>query len=241
MTNLIGLNGRRGAGKDTAFGLLHQWLSERGVSSARRGFADALKLSFARMFIPTISLDEAVIWCDELKQDADLGRDPSFLTVRWGGASDDGTVTHVEHRITGRQALQRYGTEGHRDVFDDNFWVDALLPTDAVYDENENETGPRWPWNFVGFSVSSFLQDSQPPDVAFVTDCRFPNEAQRIRELDGKVWALMPVGWPEREQDGHASETPLPDDLVSRYIRNPFDDLDGFRSALIYAYEEDFG
>jgi len=67
MTVLIGLHGRLGAGKDTAFEGIHKWASERGVRAARRGFADALKLSFARLFIPDCGLDEAVNWCNTLK------------------------------------------------------------------------------------------------------------------------------------------------------------------------------
>jgi len=46
----------------------------------------------------------------------------------------------IEHSITGRQALQRYGTEGHRDVFGEDFWVDALLPVDSY---TEGTVGPQ--------------------------------------------------------------------------------------------------
>jgi len=119
MTVLIGLHGRLGAGKDTAFEGIHKWASERGVRAARRGFADALKLSFARLFIPDCGLDEAVNWCNTLKGHESASR----LAVSWGVFSEYGTDTTIEHSITGRQALQRFGTEGHRDVFGEDFWV----------------------------------------------------------------------------------------------------------------------
>lgn len=238
MTTLTGLHGGRGSGKDTAFRLLHEWLTERGESSTRRGFADALKLSFARLFIPSIQLDEAVIWCDELKQDADLGRDPSFLTIRWGGASEDGTITTVQHQITGRQALQRYGTEAHRDVFDDDFWVNALLPTNAIINEHDLPEGPRWPWNFVTMGMQ-ITGDVQPPAHAFVTDTRFPNEAARIRLLGGKVYGIKMTGRNTDFMDGHSSEIPLDDEAVDRWISNPWGDPEAFQQNLIDAWLED--
>jgi hypothetical protein len=239
MTLLIGLHGRRGAGKDTAFGLLHEWLAERGQSSARRGFADALKFSFARMFVPSMTLEEAVIWCDELKLDYDTGHEPSAMQIKWGGPSQDGTVTHVSHTITGRQALQRFGTECHRDIFGINFWTDALLPLDGTMTdfpdgiEKEGRVRPSWPFRFRGPLVV------EPPDVAFVTDTRFPNEAERIRELGGKVWKIVRTPVSENE-DPHSSEIPLPDELVDQEINSPSGDLDRFRQNLIDAFNEDF-
>ena len=236
MTTLTGIHGGRGSGKDTAFRMLHEWLMERGESSTRRGFADALKLSFARLFIPSIQLDEAVIWCDELKQDTDLGRDPSYLTVRWGGTSQDGTLTTVQHKITGRQALQRYGTESHRDVFDDDFWVDALLPTTVIINEHDLPEGPRWPYNFVSMGMM-LSQDLLPPDHAFITDTRFPNEAKRIHLLGGKVYGIQTTL--DSIMDNHISEVPLEDENVDRWIENPWGELDAFRQNLIDAWEED--
>jgi hypothetical protein len=203
-TVLIGLTGGRGSGKDTAFGYIHEWAAGRGVRAARRGFADALKLSFARLFLPDCSIDEAVAWCDELKN----APSRSAITAQWsrGWASNDlgsgDTETKIMHRITGRTALQRYGTEGHRGVFGDDFWVDALLPRN-----------PNWPQNFhapLDFS-------SEPPEICVVSDVRFENEAQRIRDLGGEIFKI------DRDlgtRDGHASEAGLPDRLIDHVINN---------------------
>jgi hypothetical protein len=68
--------------------------------------------------------------------------------------------------------------------------------------------------------------------VAF-TDLRYPNEAQRILDLGGEVWEIIRPGL---SSDGHASETPLPRELVSRRIRN-----DGHLLNLRYEVEKALG
>jgi hypothetical protein len=53
--------------------------------------------------------------------------------------------------------------------------------------------------------------------VLVITDVRYENEAQRILDLGGVVWAIDRVGI---KSDGHASERPLPADLVDWTIYN---------------------
>jgi hypothetical protein len=202
---LIALNGRRGSGKDTAYSFIHQWCEERGVSVGRRGFADALKLSFARIFIPSASIDEAVVWCDILKQEG-------HFSVEWGGEDKQpGQKTLVRHEMTGRLMLQRYGTEAHRDVFGDNFWVDVLLPLTSFHDDLEGLQN-TWPRNFMG------QLDQYPPQICVITDCRFENEAERVKELGGKIWEVHRGG--QQHDDQHQSEVPLPSYLIDQTIYN---------------------
>lgn len=232
MTILIGLHGRRGAGKDAAFDAIHSWAAERGIRAARRGFADYLKLSFARLFIPTMSLQEAVQWCDELKTEESL----SQLSIQWQRGDAQQTRTAIIHQLTGRQALQRYGTEAHRDTFGTDFWVDALLPVpdtqfvkphgingepitkDTPLDEVviAEESGRDWRMEFAGPAFESF-GPMDPPEIAVITDCRFENEAQRIKLLGGDIIrVLRDTG----TYDTHASEAGLPDELVDVNLVN---------------------
>lgn len=78
-----------------------------------------------------------------------------------------------------RELLQRLGTEAGRKVLGDNIWVDTLL--------NRIHLGKDW----------------------VVTDCRFPNEAQAIKECKGIVVRIV------RPETGavnrHQSETALDD------------------------------
>lgn len=213
MARLIGLHGPRGAGKDTAFSLIHEWAEERGVRARRRGFADALKLSFARLFIPDISREEAVVWCDRLKHTGVL----SLADIE----STETQETVLTHTISGRTALQRYGTEAHRDVLGKNFWIDVLLPVSFEED--------AWATGF----MDTF--DQAPPDIAVITDVRFENEAERIHQLGGQVWR---INRPDMESsDDHASEVPLADDLVDDSINNIENDLSVMKSSIEFLLE----
>ena len=218
MTYLIGINGKKGSGKDTACDFIREWASTRDMTVERRGFADLLKLSFARLFLPDMSRQEAIIWCDELKQD-------STLSIAWSrGDRGADTVTSIYHSISGRQALQRYGTEGHREIFGDDFWVDTLLP-DEDWEMNFSPT-------FGGFGVT--------PDFAVITDLRFENEASQIKRLGGQIWVIEREHHDEENPDPHPSEAPLPDYLVNRRIINNGYRLEGFRDMVNMAMQDGY-
>lgn len=194
MPQLIGLCGPRGAGKDTAYSFIKEWCDGRGVLSARRALADPLKWSFARIFIPDCTLAEGVAWCDQIKQE---GGEVTADVPYYEGHE------HMQYRrvveITGREALQRYGTEAHRQVFHDQFWIDALLPVGA------------WEWNF----TSKWGED--PPDFCVVTDVRFDNEAHRVQECGGQIWRIHGRGV---EDDDHASEGGIDPHYIALGITN---------------------
>lgn len=147
MLDLIGLNGTAGSGKDTVGGFIREWGELRGISVKREGFADRLKLSAARIFFPDIELEDAVAWCNEIKGDR------GFIVARTGYNGNTA-------EITGREFLQHYGTEAHRDVFDKDFWIEAAL------------------------------RAHRPGQLLVVTDVRFENEAQAIRARGGQVWRV---------------------------------------------------
>ena len=113
-------------------------------------------------------------------------------------ASNSGDAISV---VTGRQYLQNLGV-GAREVFGSNFWVDQVLPLDRARRE------------LIWCYHPELLE---LPKWAVVTDVRFPNEAQRVLDLGGEVWEVVRPGL---ESDGHASEVPLPRDLVTRTIHN---------------------
>jgi hypothetical protein len=143
---VIGLTGIARSGKDTVAQIIQEEVDGR---IERQGFADRLKLSAARLFYPDIDQEAAIEFCDYLKSSGGIG---------W--ALDD---TGVQDKgITGRQFLQRYGTEAHRNVFGEDFWLDAVLP------EGRDDC-----------------------DVLVVPDVRFDNEAVRVYERGGEVWRLV--------------------------------------------------
>lgn len=177
---LIGLHGQKRVGKDTVCGFLLEWYEQLGYGVERRSFASSLKLSAARAIgLQFETAEEAEEWAELFKLHGE---------IRHGALGHTPSVV-----ISGREYLQNYGTQAHRDIFGTDFWVDMCLP-------------PH----------SSELPDDT---IVVVTDVRFPNEAQRIRDLGGEVWHILR---PELEQEGdtHASEVPLPSDLVDYVIVN---------------------
>ena len=137
MTLLIGLHGPRGSGKDTAYSFIHQWAEERGVRAARRGFADAVKLSVAKIFDPSATMMEGIAFADKLKVP---GGTLSFsMRIEHG----EGESRTYSGEITGKMFLQRFATEAHRDLFGDDIWVDAVLPLDRDWLQSFEDT-PSW-------------------------------------------------------------------------------------------------
>lgn len=102
-------------------------------------------------------------------------------------------IAYAEKKLTVREYLQRFGTEVGRDVFGDTFWVDQCVPVDLDHEGK----------------------------VVFVTDVRFPNEAQRIRDAGGVVVRVLngPLN-----TEGHASEQILDPSLIDYEIDNSIRD-----------------
>jgi hypothetical protein len=112
---LIGLNGFRGVGKNTAADYLTQAYGFKQVS-----FAAPLKQSVADLF--DISLEQIEEWKNnvsirvEIVNDGDAKYDPIHAF----------TLPPIKSQSF-REFLQRYGTEAHRDVFGEDFWVDRAF------------------------------------------------------------------------------------------------------------------
>lgn len=194
---LIGLTGRRGSGKDTAFQFISEWAERRGLLAVRRGFGDKLKVSAAKALGFDLADEDALVIMNSLKNGGEIATtvlDQSILLA-----------------IDGREFLQRYGTEAHRDVFGEDFWVDALLPIAPEHEVNVN----RWQKKFIICDPAT--NAPMMPDFAVVTDVRFKNEAQRIKDLGGVIWEIYRPG---EGQDAHVSEAGLPRHFIDKTIDN---------------------
>lgn len=90
-----------------------------------------------------------------------------------------------------RELLQRFGTEVGREMFGENFWVDYAM--------------------------------SQIPDGSkvVIADIRFPNEAEAIKKLGGKVFRLERPG--VKAANDHISEHALNDYSFDGHINNDSD------------------
>ena len=166
---IIGLHGRAQAGKDTVY---ERALAIWGAGIVeRRSFADKLYESAA----------------------AALGVRPADLrdwktnpaaNVYVGGLH---TVWNSE---TVREYLQRYGTEAHRDIFGEDFWVQQL--------------------DLTGHSNR----------LVFVTDVRFDNEAAAIRRAGGKIIEVIGDKAGAYQHRSEAGLTDPPDYVIYNTVRD---------------------
>lgn len=137
---IIGLSGLKGSGKDTVGAYL-----VKQYAFQRLSFADKLKQSAAALFGVEPS---------ELEK---MKNDPTVQVVIGRYTDTREAYYSFNDAMSVREMLQRYGTEAHRDVFGENFWVDQLLPVEGYY---------------AGRAI-------------VVTDVRFKNELRRITEIGG--------------------------------------------------------
>ena len=156
---LIGMTGGLRVGKDTAFKLIQ----EEHPSVKRIAFADKMKESAAAILYISV---------------AELNHLKSHHKVK---LSLYDPLSTVSVSLSMRQFLQRYGTEAHRDIFGNNFWVDMSLPRDFSHDN----------------------------DIVIVTDVRFEEEIKRIRELDGYIIKISRDD--RHSVDSHISEQQIDD------------------------------
>jgi hypothetical protein len=174
---IIAFTGKRGSGKSTAAAYL---IKEHEFEL--RAFADPLKKSFAALF------DIRYHEIEKFKNDPN-----TFIEIRTVDTSYENEYLSGPV-MTFREALQRYGTEAHRDIFGEDFWVDLALPLPPV-----------------GFYVGRKI---------VIHDCRFLNEAYRVKQLGGYVIDIKrpPSDQPQhRGWENHVSESEMdniPKDVV---------------------------
>jgi hypothetical protein len=184
---IIGINGYSGSGKDTVGAIIQYLNCDNPQSSIEEICADYSEYEYW--------LDEQSGWeirkfAGKLKDIAehltgihiDKFEDQEFkktnLGPEWNVPSKitlvDGKVTLSDYvPMTVRDFLQKLGTDAMRMGLHDNVWVNALMadykhePTGTVYNNQGGQILelPNW----------------------IITDVRFPNEAQAIKDRDGII------------------------------------------------------
>lgn len=125
---IIGIHGKARSGKDTVGNLIRKYNPESNWHT--KAFADKIKVIAAEI----LALDPKIVFDDAFK----LAEIPRL-------------------KMTGRDFLQKLGTDVFREHISEDVWVNALL--------DEYKPGMNW----------------------VITDVRFRNEADRIKQLGGKV------------------------------------------------------
>jgi hypothetical protein len=121
---LFGLNGFKGAGKDTIADYL-----VKEYDFTKLSFARLLKESAAALF--GVPVDRWEEWKNDPAMEVLIQRNlnQEIGLARLRGEEPPLDLPHV--RMTVREFLQRYGTEAHREIFGFDFWVDQALPEHA--------------------------------------------------------------------------------------------------------------
>lgn len=119
--------------------------------------------------------------------------------------------------LTVRQFLQKLGTDACRNNVHENIWINSLF-TDYIPDE-----GFEYKVRHLGENQLQVLEEPKTYDNGYpdwiITDCRFPNEAQAIKDRGGIVIKVdrvtqadydlyQIIGFPKNR---HSSETSLKD------------------------------
>jgi hypothetical protein len=185
---IIGINGYAGSGKDTV-GTIIQYLM-CAHHNRNESLQDILKEpSYHEWWLEDESGWEVKKWAGKLKLIASIltgieekkFEDQEFkktdLSHQWSSSISgedwkDGKPVKVP--MTVRDFLQRLGTDAIRDGLHTNAWVNALM-ADYVPTKEQWSDGPLGGY-----------QDGPLPNW-IITDTRFPNEAQAIKDAGGIV------------------------------------------------------
>ena len=187
---IIGITGFKRTGKDTLAQILTEEATKRGKRVKKRAYADKLKIAAARSLGFDRSEQELIDIMDAFKETAEF-------RIRYVESSGD----QVQHDLTGREYLQWFGTEGARQTYGDNFWVNQVTPPNL--DER---------YRLHGADV----------DLLVVPDVRFLSEVQSIR---GTVFAgcVVKVVRDGYDGSGHSSEAGIDDAQVDFIVENNSD------------------
>jgi hypothetical protein len=117
----------------------------------------------------------------------------SMLGPSWSRMVINSHLNVEDKKMSVREFLQRLGTDAIRDGLHPNAWVNALM---ADYRSEE-----------VVEKLSDFISKVTPPSNWIVTDCRFPNEAQAIKDKGGIIVRIDRTG--VSPVNAHPSETSL--------------------------------
>lgn len=200
---IIGINGYSGSGKDTIGKLIqiatcpkipdgydleelitfyhtqHEWWLEEESGWEIKKWAGKLKTIASLLTgIPVQKFED-----QEFKK-TNLG--PEWSTIKYDYEKGSYTNPHTIN-MTVRDFLQKLGTDGLRTGLHENTWVNAIMADyEGLYDiDTDRTTWPNW----------------------IITDTRFPNEAQAIKNAGGIVIRVDRPGY--KPINDHPSETGL--------------------------------
>jgi hypothetical protein len=129
----------------------------------------------------------------------------------WDGKKDE----------KGRRLLQVLGTECGRMYGGENFWVNKW-----------QQSVDRW----LKYTDFDWCRPDKP--IVICDDVRFDNEAQHIKDIGGKIIHISGRAYDMGENNNHASEAGISEDLVDYNIYNKHD-MDVLHSVVFEILEHE--
>jgi hypothetical protein len=196
--SIIGISGRIGSGKDTVGDIIQKiCITNQGPEFEIKKFAGKLKTIASLLTgVPVERFED-----QEFKQ--------SYLGEQWAKTPvsplSDATLfdkVDLDNLMTYREFLQKLGTEAIRDGLHTNVWVNALF---ADYKSKRELLQADGTWIESDTGEVDFAVSIKYPNW-IITDMRFPNEMEAVKERGG---ITIRVVRPGTESETHPSETAL--------------------------------
>ncbi len=238
MVNLIGISGKMQAGKDTVGKMILQLddIAYPAISSITKHnwqikkFADKLKdivciiLNCTREQLEDADFKEKELgkeWIMPL-QEIKLSEIDNFTPIRW-----------ISKQWTPRELLQVLGTQVGRLIIHQNIWVNTLFA-----DYKPKYIGGVDPYMGLGQSVEQ-LEKNRSFELYphwIITDVRFPNEADIIKQRGGVIIRVNRLG--VENYSTHPSETALDNYNFDYIINSNNGNLDDLKQKVKIIYDK---
>lgn len=183
---IIGLSGYAKSGKDTVAEMIKDYYKE-DTGAFNQGSEWQIKKFSGKL--KTIASLLTGIHPDKFE---DQEFKQSMLGSEWGTNLEANGVT-IPLSITVREFLQNLGTDAIRNNLHSNAWVNALMADYLEQDKVE--------------SIGDYMSLTTPASKWIITDVRFPNEAQAIKDRGGVIVRIDRPGI--APVNAHPSETAL--------------------------------
>jgi hypothetical protein len=200
---ILGINGYAKSGKDTAAKLLQYVSMKENVSGMTveeavndNSFLLELQSGWEiRKFSYVLKKVASLLTGFSVEDFEDQEFKSSLLPAEWGLETETPlsnipifSDTKFIHLMTVREFLQKLGTDAVRNGLHPNAWVNAAM---------------------AGYNKAPFNTEQEYERNWIFTDCRFPNEAQAIKDRGGYIIRIDRPG--VKPVNDHPSETALDD------------------------------
>jgi hypothetical protein len=184
---IIGLSGYAKSGKDTVATMIQEYYAESAGSGTTYTNWQIKKFSGKLKVIASLltGIPEEKFEDQEFKQ--------SCLGIEWSYPVDIPEHGNEMWDMSVREFLQRLGTDAVRNGLHTNAWVNALM-ADYLTEERVYDLGGG-------------MKHVTPASKWIITDVRFPNEAQAIKDRGGVIVRIDRFGI--EPVNAHESETAL--------------------------------